>query len=141
MLNAALFNVMLPVEKEVEAAVQDQRALVGFLAKGFETKRIQIFDDKNQPHQVELLASALRLLNVSRPHLVKLLVEGALPYHKPGEHRRVRFENLMHFKSVRERASETALEELAKQRGYVATVSCTGGIAAYVEVGGLIEVI
>ena len=58
---------------------------------------------------------AADLLNVSRPHLVKLLEDGVLPYHKTGKHRRVRFEHLMHFKSERDRASEIAMEELAKQ--------------------------
>lgn len=146
MTTTALNNVTLPVEREVEAAVQGQRALAAFLATGFETQRIQIFDDKNQAHPVELPTSALRLLldilselangnavrvvpvhaelttqeaadllNVSRPHLVKLLEEGTLPYHKTGKHRRIRFEHLMHFKSEREHAGETAMEELAKQ--------------------------
>ena len=146
MTNTALSNVTLPAEKEVEAAVQGQRALAAYLATGFETQRIQIFDEKNQAHQVELPTSALRLLvdilselangnavrvvpvhaelttqeaadllNVSRPHLVKLLEDGVLPYHKTGKHRRVRFEHLMHFKSERDRASEIAMEELAKQ--------------------------
>jgi excisionase family DNA binding protein len=143
---AALSNVTLPVKREVEAAVQGQRALAAFLATGFDTQRIQIFDEKDHAHQVDLPTSALRLLvdilselsngnavrvvpihaelttqeaadllNVSRPHLVKLLEEGALPYHKTGKHRRVRFEDLMHFKEIRERASEAAMEELAKQ--------------------------
>jgi excisionase family DNA binding protein len=144
--NSALSSVTLPTEKEVEAAVQGQRALATFLATGFETQRIQLFDAKTQAHQVELPTSALRLLvdilselsngnavrvvpvhaelttqeaadllNVSRPHFVKLLEEGALPHHKTGKHRRVRFENLMHFKSARDRASEMAMEQLATQ--------------------------
>jgi len=49
MTNTALSNVTLPVEKEVEAAVQGQRALAAFLATGFETQRIQIFDEKTRP--------------------------------------------------------------------------------------------
>jgi hypothetical protein len=52
MTNTSLSNVTLPAEKEVEAAVQGQRALAAFLATGFETQRIQIFDEKNQAHQV-----------------------------------------------------------------------------------------
>ena len=146
MTSTALSNVTLPAEKEVEAAVQGQRTLAAFLATGFETQRIQIFDEKNRAHQVEIPTSALRLLvdilselsngnavrvvpvhaelttqeaadllNVSRPHLVKLLEEGALPHHKTGKHRRVRFEDLMQFKSERDRASEIAMEELTKQ--------------------------
>ena len=109
MTTATPFKTMLPVAREVQAAVQGQRALAAFLATRFETQRIQIFDDKNQAHQVELPTSALRLLvdilaelaggnavkvvpihaelttqeaadllNVSRPHLVKLLEDGAL---------------------------------------------------------------
>jgi excisionase family DNA binding protein len=146
MTNSALPNVTLPAEKEIEAAVQGHRALTAFLATGFETQCIQISDEKNQPHQVELPTSALRLLvdilselsngnavrvvsvhaelttqeaadllNVSPPHLVKLLEDGVLPHHKTGKHRRVRFEHLMQFKSERDRASEIAMEELAKQ--------------------------
>lgn len=146
MTNTAPATTTLPVEREMRAAVQGQRALAAYLATKFDTQRIQIFDDKNQAHQVELPTSALRLLvdilaelaggnavkvvpihaelttqeaadllNVSRPHLVKLLEDGVLPYHKTGKHRRVRFADLMQFKAERDRASELAMEELAKQ--------------------------
>ena len=52
----------LPVEREVQAAVRGQRALTAFLATRSETRHIQIFDDKNRAHKVELPTSALRLL-------------------------------------------------------------------------------
>jgi excisionase family DNA binding protein len=139
-------NIALPLEREVNAAVQGQRALAAFLSTGVETQRIQVFGPDNKAHQVELPMSALRLLmdvlnelaagnavkvvpvhaelttqeaadmlNVSRPHLVKLLEEGALPFHKVGKHRRVRFADLMQFKSARDQASEEALRQLAQQ--------------------------
>ena len=142
----ALSKMSLPVEREMQAAVQGQRALAAYLATQFETQHIQIFDDKNQAHQVELPTSALRLLvdilaeladgnavkvvpvhaelttqeaadllNVSRPHLVKLLEEGAVPFHKTGKHRRIRFADLMQFKADRDRSSEQAMEELVRQ--------------------------
>jgi excisionase family DNA binding protein len=142
----ALSKMSLPAEREVQAAVQGQRALAAYLATQFDTQHIQIFDDKNQAHQVELPTSALRLLvdilaeladgnavkvvpihaelttqeaadllNVSRPHLVKLLEEGALPFHKTGKHRRIRFADLMQFKAERDRSSEQAMEELVRQ--------------------------
>jgi excisionase family DNA binding protein len=135
----------LPAKREVQAAVEGQRALAAFMATRYKTQHIQIFDDKNQAHEVELPTSALRLLadilaelaegnavkvmpvhaelttqeaadmlNVSRPHLVKLLEEGSLAFHKTGKHRRVRFADLMDFKAQRERASEDAMAELAK---------------------------
>ena len=146
MSTSALVNVSLPVEREVQAALEGQRALAAFLATRLETQQIQIFDDKNQAHRVELPTSALRLLvdilaelaegnavkvvpvhaelttqeaadmlNVSRPHLVKLLEEGALPFHRAGKHRRVRFADLMQFKVQRDQASEDAMAALAKQ--------------------------
>lgn len=146
MTDPTLSKMSLPVEREVLAAVQGQRALAAYLATQFETQRIQIFDDKNQAHQVELPTSALRLLvdilaeladgnavkvvpihaelttqeaadllNVSRPHLVKLLEDGVLPYHKTGKHRRVRFADLMQFKVQRDHESELAMQELANQ--------------------------
>ena len=55
------------------------------------------------------------MLNVSRPHLVKLLEKGGLPFHRTGKHRRVRFADLMQFKSQRDQASEDAMADLAKQ--------------------------
>lgn len=139
-------KLTLPVEREVQAAVQGQRTLAAYLTTGLETQSIQIFDGQNQAHQVELPTSALRLLvdilselaegnavqvvpihaelttqeaadilNVSRPHLIRLLEDGVLPFHKTGKHRRVRFVDLMRFKEERTRSSEQAMEELSKQ--------------------------
>lgn len=58
---------------------------------------------------------AAGLLNVSRPHLVKLLDEGVLPHTKTGRHRRVKFGDLMGYKEQREQASRGAMAELAAQ--------------------------
>ena len=55
------------------------------------------------------------MLNVSRPHLVKLLEDGVLPFHRTGKHRRVRFADLMRYKDARDRAAEQAMGELARQ--------------------------
>jgi excisionase family DNA binding protein len=146
MTSTALTEMTLPAEREVQAAVQGQRALAGVLTMRLETQHIQIFDDENQPHLVALPTSALRLLlgilaelaegnavkvvpvhaelttqeaadmlNVSRPHLVKLLEEGWLPFHKTGKHRRVRFADLIQFKAQRDQASVDAMAQLAKQ--------------------------
>mgnify|MGYP006378585619 FL=1 len=58
---------------------------------------------------------AADLLNVSRPHLVKLLEDGELAFHKTGKHRRIRFADLIQFKAKRARASAKAMAQLAKQ--------------------------
>jgi excisionase family DNA binding protein len=138
--------ITLPMEREVQAAVEGQRTLAAFLTTQIETQHIQIFDQQNEAHSVELPTSALRLLvdilaelaagnavkvvpvhaelttqeaadllNVSRPHLIKLLESGELSYHKTGKHRRVRFVDLMDYKDRRDAASEQAMTLLAEQ--------------------------
>jgi excisionase family DNA binding protein len=120
MTRAQAQETALRVAREVAAAVESQRALAAFLSTQFETQRIQIFDAKNQAHQAVPIHAELTtqeaadLLNVSRPHLVKLLESGALAFHKTGKHRRIRFADLMVFKTEQDRASAQAMEALAK---------------------------
>lgn len=58
---------------------------------------------------------AAMFLNVSRPHLVKMLDEGKLPYHKVGTHRRIKFEDVVAYKDERRKISQAALQELVDQ--------------------------
>ena len=58
---------------------------------------------------------AAEMLNVSRPHVVKLLEEGELPFHKVGTHRRIKLKDLEKYRSKMEKEREEALTELAKQ--------------------------
>ncbi|CRM21030.1 DNA binding domain, excisionase family [Pseudomonas sp. 24 E 1] len=146
MITNHLPKTILPLEKEVEAALQGQRELASLLSTKFETQRIDIFDKEDKPHTLVLPTSALRLLvdilgelaignavkvvpvhaeltsqeaadllNVSRPHLVKMLEEGAIPFTKTGRHRRIRFSDLMAFKQRRDQESQDAMEELVRQ--------------------------
>ncbi|RMG71020.1 MAG: helix-turn-helix domain-containing protein [Bacteroidetes bacterium] len=59
---------------------------------------------RGKPVSIVLIAmemttqSAADLLGCSRPHLVKLLEEGEIPFFKVGRHRRVKFEDVVAYK-------------------------------------------
>ena len=57
---------------------------------------------------------AAELLNVSRPHLTKLLKEGEIPSHKVGSHYRVYRRDVLAYKARRQEQSEEAMQELTR---------------------------
>lgn len=58
---------------------------------------------------------AAELLVVSRPHLIKLLEEGRLPYRMVGTHRRIRYVDLLVFLEHEKEARRKILIELAEE--------------------------
>lgn len=56
---------------------------------------------------------AADMLNVSRPHLTKLLKEGSIDFEEVGKHRRVPLDTLMAYRDRKRRRREDVLDELA----------------------------
>lgn len=120
----------LPTEAE---SVQAREALTRLDGPGLRDVRLQdlpagvaglllrILGEVAQGHAVQVVPvhaelstqEAADLLVVSRPHLVKLLEEGALPHHKVGTHRRVKLDDVLTYRHQRDQHSRQALQALA----------------------------
>lgn len=99
------------VAHQIELPTSALRLLVNILAELAEGHTVGIVSI----HAELTTQEAADLLNVSRPHLIKLLENGALPHHKTGKHRRIKYVDLIDYKAKREAISESALEELSRQ--------------------------
>lgn len=58
---------------------------------------------------------AADILNVSRPHLVKLVEGGAMPFHLVGTHRRIKLGDLLVYKAGFEAEQDAYLAELTAE--------------------------
>jgi excisionase family DNA binding protein len=56
--------------------------------------------------------AAAEYLGCFRPHLVKLLEKGAIPFTKVGKHRRVKFEDVAKYKAKMKKKQEELLTEI-----------------------------
>jgi excisionase family DNA binding protein len=82
-----------------------------------------ILDELAQGHAVALAPlerevttqQAAEVLNVSRPHVIKLLEAGAMPFRKVGTHRRIRLADVMDYKARMDAQANQAFQALVDQ--------------------------
>ncbi len=58
--------------------------------------------------------AAANFLGFSRPHLIKLLEAGEIPFQRVGRHRRLRLKDVKAYQKKRDAARHAALNELAR---------------------------
>jgi excisionase family DNA binding protein len=118
-LNEMLNHVLSPnpeieieeTGEKIKIPIQALRLLTKILQETAQGKPISVV-----PHAMEVTTqSAADYLGCSRPHLVKLLEEGVIPYTKVGRHRRVRFEDLLRYKKALKASQKKLLIEMMRQ--------------------------
>jgi len=99
-------ETLQPEEVHIDVALGDTlRSLLEIVAKG---QSLEIV-----PIEAELSTKeAAKLLNVSRPYLIKLLDEGLIEHRLVGRHRRVLAANLFQYKKAQDLERTKVLDEL-----------------------------
>ncbi|MDP4710800.1 MAG: helix-turn-helix domain-containing protein [Saprospiraceae bacterium] len=138
-----LEEIKRPTKQEQKTAMESYNAISAMLAQlNSSTVEIEIEETKEKIkiplHALKLLAkileatskgnpisiipiaaelttqAAAEFLGCSRPHLVKLLEEGEIPFTKVGKHRRVKFEDCVGYKKRKREEREALLVEIMK---------------------------
>ena len=91
-----------------ETAVTAVKAALAELANGHGVRVLR--DDREVTTQ-----EAADILSLSRPHLVRLLEQGKLPFHMVGTHHRVLLADVLAYKAERTAKREAAFRALADQ--------------------------
>jgi excisionase family DNA binding protein len=98
-------------KERIKVPIQALRLLAKILHATAQGKPISIV-----PLAMEVTTQyAADFLGCSRPHLVKLLEEGVIPFTSVGRHRRVKFEDLQKYKKAMKASQKQLLIEMMKQ--------------------------
>ena len=84
------------------------KTILNNMAKG-KSIALLLSDSEISTHQ------AADILSVSRPHVVKLLEKGLIPYKKVGTHRRINLKDVLEYESKVKKARREELDFLTKE--------------------------
>lgn len=112
-------NKMKRSSKVIEIEIGNQNEHLKIPASAFQYLS-SILEYMSQGRAVSVLSvdeelttqEAADILNVSRPHIVKLSEEGKIPFHKVGRHRRIKLKDLLAYKKKFKKQQREALDEL-----------------------------
>ena len=102
---------------EIEIAETGEKIKIPLSALKFLTKIVEEISKGNPVSILPIAAemttqAAADYLGCSRPHLVKLLEDGEIPYTKVGKHRRVKLEDVVEYKKQMKANQKAALIEM-----------------------------
>lgn len=109
-------------EKGIEILIQETGALITIPKQALQLL-FAVIQNMAEGQPVSIVPSntelstqqAADMLNVSRPHLVKLLEKGDIPFRKVGSHRRVLLKDLVAYEQRLAEERERQLDFLSKQ--------------------------
>ena len=134
-------HLVRPEPEEQEALVELDRHLEAMLSKGDRTAKLisphgeEVELPTSAFHALQLVADGMAkgltmmllpqgkelttqqtadILHVSRPHVIKLLERGEMPYHQVGTHRRVKIEDVLAYREKRNKRRREQLDELTR---------------------------
>jgi excisionase family DNA binding protein len=110
MLNLGAPALVGPKEERINLPESVYHLLKQVVASMMRGKTIVLTPENNRL----TTQAAANFLGFSRPHLVKLLDSGAIPFERVGQHRRVYMKDLLIYRKHRDAERRAALNELAK---------------------------
>jgi excisionase family DNA binding protein len=143
-MGVVVLDSIAPTEEEIRLASESSRQLARLLSYSEDQIQIKVGDRPEEtielpasalqllnriltemgqgravsliPFDAELTTQrAADLLNVSRPYLIGLLDQGAIPYRKVGSHRRILLNDLLAYKNDIDEKRRATLRELAAE--------------------------
>ncbi len=104
---------------EIEIEETSQKITVPTMALQLLTRILKDLGE-GRPVQIVPIAAemttqaAAEMLGCSRPHVVKLLEQGKIPFTKIGKHRRIRYEDVMKYRQAMKEAQKQHLKDMMR---------------------------